>query len=257
MYDWPEFRDAAEAFWQVLRDALARRDFPVPEALTREGALTETWQAPDLLLGQTCGLPFVLGLCGEARLIATPRYDAEGCGEFTYRSALLARRSGPSDIAEARGGRVAVNDAHSQSGMNTLADAVGRATGGETLDGFFGDIMISGAHRRSADMVAEGEADFCAMDAVAWQLYQLAEPERAAALRVIGWSAEAPALPFITAPRFADRQAEIVAALSEAIGAAPPGPALPVAVRPARATEYQSVRDMWDRYGSRSHIPAD
>ncbi len=50
---------------------------------------------------------------------------------------------------------------------------------------FFAAAVISGSHRESARLVARGEADLAALDAVAWALLRAHEPETAARLVVL------------------------------------------------------------------------
>ena len=54
MYDMPHLRGAHDRYWTAIRDALGYG----PDALTRGGDPWAEWQSPDLLLGQTCGLPY-------------------------------------------------------------------------------------------------------------------------------------------------------------------------------------------------------
>jgi hypothetical protein len=62
MYDRPETRAATDRFWELTRDALSLRGIDAPEALTRDRDPWDIWQAPDLVLAQTCGLPYRSGL---------------------------------------------------------------------------------------------------------------------------------------------------------------------------------------------------
>ena len=54
MYDRPETAAANDRLWQGVRTRLGEG----PEHLVRAGDPWEHWQSPDLLLSQTCGLPF-------------------------------------------------------------------------------------------------------------------------------------------------------------------------------------------------------
>ena len=53
-------------------------------------------------------------------------------------------------------------------------------------------------------MVAEGQADVCAIDCVTYRLLQRCEPALVDRLRPLAASAEAPALPYITRQGIAD-----------------------------------------------------
>ncbi|MEM0942652.1 MAG: PhnD/SsuA/transferrin family substrate-binding protein, partial [Pseudomonadota bacterium] len=202
------------------------------------------------LLGQTCGLPLTLGLAAPAQPFARPSYGVEGCGSGTYRSVLLAREAGT--LADFQGARAAINGWDSQSGCNALKDAVAGYPAP-----FFREVRVTGAHRASADALWAGEADLCALDAVAWALYQMAEPARAAVLHPVGWSAVTPSLPYVTSPAFAAHAPALVAALEAAIQALPPSPALPVAVMPASLADYAPIAEMNARVAGLPLGPGD
>jgi len=242
MYDWPEARGANDAFWARVATALRAAGIAAPEGLSRGPDPESHWTADDLLLGQTCGLPYVAGMCGAAVLVGRPVYAVEGAGAGMYRSALICRADDIGELADFRGRRAAVNQYGSQSGCNALADAVA----GHGAPPFFGEVMLSGAHRASAVMVADGKADLAAVDAVAWAMLARFEPARHAALRVLEWTSATPALPFITAQRFAGSVPEIRSALNGA-GGSDAGPAVPVEVLPATGEDYDPIRRMLDR----------
>ncbi len=241
MYDWPEVQGRTDAFWAAIAGALRAEGVAAPEGLSRPADLAGAWRDPALLLGQSCGLPFVSGLCGEAVALARPVYDAEGCGRGTYRSALVCRAGEEAPLEAFRGRTVAINDYGSQSGCNALADAV-RPLG----DAFFGAVLLTGAHRASALAVAAGRADIAAIDAVAWALFAEVEPGARAGLAVLGWTEEAPALPFITASAYRASIPALRRALSAA--ARPGNPAgVPVGALPATAADYAPIRAMAGR----------
>ncbi|MEM7507724.1 MAG: PhnD/SsuA/transferrin family substrate-binding protein [Pseudomonadota bacterium] len=245
MYDWPELRTETDAFWQRLSGFLAEDGIDADSQLTRFEEVSTPWRDPDLLLGQTCGLPLISGKCGDAVVVARPCYGVEGCEDVdggTYRSALICRSDAADDLADFRGKTAAINEWGSQSGFNAFADALGDLGLGPA--GFFGNVLLSGSHRASADAVAAGKADLCALDAVAWAIYKTVAPRQTADLQVIGWTAAAPCLPFITAPKNRDLAQALCHALDRAARASPPCPALPVRVGPADPTDYQPIREM-------------
>lgn len=238
MYDWPEVAARTDTFWAAVARALAGRGIPAPTALSRPAEVHATWRDPGLLLGQACGLPYVSGLCGAAVLVARPAYAVEGCGCGTYRSALICRAGEEAPLHRFRGRVAAVNEWGSQSGCHALADAVHRLG-----DAFFGGVVLTGSHRASAAAVAAGSADVAAIDAVTWALLGEVGPGVHARLRVIGWTAEMPALPYITAAG----HARLAPALRDALNTAarpenPPGQ--PIAVLPATGADYAPVRAM-------------
>lgn len=238
MYDWPEIAASTDAFWARVAAGLAAEGIAAPAALARPANLAEAWTDPALLLGQSCGLPYVSGRCGGAVPVARPVYAAEGCGPGTYCSALICRAGEEGPLDSFRGRRVAINEIGSQSGCHALADAV-LPLG----DAFFAEVVLTGGHRASAGAVARGEADLAAIDAVAWALLGEVDPATRARLSVIGWTAEMPALPFITAGAHAGRASAVFRALA---GAARPDAAtgLPVGVLPAADSDYDPIRAM-------------
>jgi ABC-type phosphate/phosphonate transport system substrate-binding protein len=134
---------------------------------------------------------------------------------------LVVRADDPAEsLAGLRGRRVACNARDSHSGHNALRAAVAPlAAGGR----FFADHVITGAHGKSADAVAAGAADLCAIDCVSWALLERYEPERIARLRVLGRTAPAPGLPLVTgldAPLAAVRAAVIAVSGDPALAAA-------------------------------------
>lgn len=196
MYDWPEVRAATDALWSGIAAHLRTAGIDAPSRLERALGLQELWRHPGLVLGQTCGLPYVLTLRGAVQLVATPCYTAEGCAGPDYSSAILVRADDAAADLEALDGRVAaINDPMSLSGSLALRTVQAECTTPPTFSG----VRESGSHRASMRMVADGTADVCAIDAVCWALAQRHMPEVTRRLRVLTWSPPAPALPFICA----------------------------------------------------------
>jgi len=214
MYDWPEVRKATDRLWDCLRQALAAAGFAPPPTLDRTIAPIAAWRSPRLLLGQTCGLPFRQFLEGRVTLLGAPDYGVEGCPPGCYRSVLVARADDArAGLAAFAGARLALNGEGSQSGLGALVAALASRPVTRTAGpGFFGEALVTGAHRRSIVAVADGRADLAAIDAVSWRLALAHEPA-AARLRVVGLTPPTPGLPYIAAAG-ADR-----AALGDAVEA--------------------------------------
>ncbi|MEX2518183.1 MAG: PhnD/SsuA/transferrin family substrate-binding protein [Paracoccaceae bacterium] len=209
MYDWPEVEPATAALWRALRRALIEAGFDAPKALSSPSDLWAHWRDPDLLLSQTCGLPFAARLRDAVSLVGAPAYDIPGCTPGRYRSEIVVRADDAAgDVAALKGRRFAYNDRDSQSGWAAFAAAFVDPTA------FFRDCIPSGGHRLSIRAVAEGRADAASIDAVSWRLALAHEPA-AAELRVLGSTPPTPGLPYITAQRpvaEVDRIAAAVAA---------------------------------------------
>ncbi len=217
MYDWPELRAATDAWWAGLaRHLRAVGVAGVPEALRRDLEPAAVWEHPDLLLAQTCGLPFVRRYRDRLQVVATPCYAAEGCLGPTYRSVIVVRAD--SAIASARnatGAVVAYNGEDSLSGHLALRQVLA----GVPLAG----ALETGSHAASLDALQRRRADLCAVDCVTWAIARRHRPSLAEGLRVIGWSPPLPALPYVT-PRDGPLRR-----LREALAAACADPALAAA----------------------------
>jgi ABC-type phosphate/phosphonate transport system substrate-binding protein len=134
--------------------------------------------------------------------VATPRYSAPGCEGATYRSAVVVRASDSAgSLADLEHRRCAVNQPDSNSGMNLLRAAIAPLAGGRR---FFAGVALSGAHQRSAEMVAGGAADVAALDCVTWAHLGRLYPVLADQLRVLCWTPASASLPFITADSTSD-----------------------------------------------------
>ena len=166
MYDWPEIREATDAFWLAIRRQLTRPGIEAPDALARSPGPEALWTAPDLLLSQTCGYPYATMLTGKVALVGTPAHGITGAAPGNYFSVLVARRTdAPQYLADLSGKRFACNMQHSQSGFAApvrMLAAAGLSSQPVPLE--------TGAHRASIRAVAEGEADWAAIDAVTWEL---------------------------------------------------------------------------------------
>ena len=207
MYDRPELRAETDALWSAIRDALRARDIDAPDHLTRDRNLWEVWQSPDLILAQTCGLPYRTRLHTRVTLVATPDYGLPDCPPGHYRSVILAR-----DASLPERPRVALNDPLSQSGWAALHGwAEARALP-------LGPVTLTGSHAASARAVAAGRADLAAIDAQTWR--QLIRFDGADPALEIARTPPTPGLPLITA--LGRDPAPIRAALAQVLASLPP-----------------------------------
>jgi ABC-type phosphate/phosphonate transport system substrate-binding protein len=195
MYDFGAALAANDRFWALIRDGLRARDIAAPEALTRgEAAFWSAWEAPDLVLSQTCGYPFRARLHDQVTYIGTPDYGVEGCPPGHYRSVFVVRADDPRPtLADFDGAPFAYNEALSQSGW--AAPQIHAARLGLRLP----PALQTGGHRLSAVAVAEGRADIAAIDAVSYLLMTDNQPDLTGLLRVVAGTDPTPGLPFIAA----------------------------------------------------------
>ena len=194
MYARPELNSAHNRFWTDIRNHLRINGMDAPRKLGGDDNVMSIWTSPDLVLSQTCGMPYRLFLHGKVHLVGTPDYGLDGCPKGHYRSAIVARKDdGRRTLHEFADAVFAYNEEHSQSGL--AAPLVHAAT----LGVVFRNRTQSHGHRYSARMVANGAADIASLDAVSWELMQRYD-DFASKLKVIDWTAPpTPALPFITA----------------------------------------------------------
>lgn len=214
MYARPELEGAHNRYWALIRAALADRGIDSPAYLSNDAPEFEVWRAPDLVLSQTCGMPYRLFLHDQVSLIGTPDYNVEGCPAGYYNSVIVVRADDDrKDVRDFQNARFIYNQDTSQSGFGApcaLASSLGF---------WFRDRSQSGGHRASARAVAGGSADIAALDAVTWQLIRRYDAF-AARLRVLSVTSPTPGLPYISAA--SAPVAEIRNAVSEAIAALTP-----------------------------------
>jgi ABC-type phosphate/phosphonate transport system substrate-binding protein len=217
MYDFGASVAANDRFWALIRDGLRARGLAAPDALLRgEAAFWPAWEAPDLVLSQTCGYPFRSRLHHRVTYVGTPDYGLEGCPPGHYRSIFVARADDPRHtLADFDDAPFAYNEALSQSGW--AAPQV-HATG---LGIRLPPAVRTGGHRLSARAVAEGKADIAALDALTHLLLIENEPDLMRGLRVFGSTVPTPGLPYIAAAgapagMIFDAVTEAIAALSPA-----------------------------------------
>jgi ABC-type phosphate/phosphonate transport system substrate-binding protein len=215
MYDFGPAMAANDRLWTLIRDGLRARGIDAPDVLTRgEGAYWPAWEAPDLILSQTCGYPFRARLHDRVTYVGTPDYGVAGCAPGHYRSVIVARSDDQrQSLTDFDGAAFAYNEDLSQSGW--AAPQTHAAKLGLSLP----PRLKTGGHRLSAQAVAEGRADIAALDAVTYSLLLDIQPAMAA-LKVVGMTDPTPGLPYIAAPG-ADAGA-IFDALAAAISALSP-----------------------------------
>ncbi len=198
MYDLPEIRPATDAWWEGLARHLRAAGLnDVPDRLDRSRTADDVCADPGLVLTQTCGYPLTHALSDRVRVIGAPSYDAPGCSGALYRSLLVVAENNPAvGLEDLRGGRAAVNNFTSHSGFNAFRAAIAALA----EDGrFFSNVILSGGHRPSIDLVGRGEADVCTVDCVTHALIAAHAPSELAGTRVLGETEAAPGLPYVTA----------------------------------------------------------
>ncbi len=208
MYDRPEAAPANDRLWARIRDELAGRGVDAPETLDRSMDIFEAWTHEDLLLSQSCSLPFRAMLADRVSIVGAPDIMLTNCPAGYYCSVLVARAGDRRrEFAEFDGAVLAYNDQFSQSGW--VAPMQEAAQCGISFSGF----TRTSSHEASVEAVADGRADIAAIDAHSWRLIRRFDPA-AAGLREISRTGCTPGLPLITARK------ELVQTLFEAVQSA-------------------------------------
>src|SRR5215216_1953690 len=165
MYDWPEVRDATDAWAQGVARHLRVQGFvDAPSELLRQEDYSKAWQSSELILSQCCGYHLVHPFAGALTPVLTPHYAVEGCSGPAYSSFVLVRSADQiHSLTELRGRVSAINGRDSMSGMLALKLVFGPLTDNGK---FFARTIETGAHASSLAAVLRGEADVCAVDVV-------------------------------------------------------------------------------------------
>lgn len=149
MYHRAETAAAHKAYWSMIRAGLARRQIPAPAALSNDAPEFDVWCAPELVLSQTCSLPYRARLAERVTLVGTPDFGLPNCPPGYYNSVVVVREDeNRTDLSAFADARFAYNQSLSQSGfaaIYALAEAQGI---------WFPNRIESGAHGASARMVA-------------------------------------------------------------------------------------------------------
>lgn len=189
MYDRPETRAPNDRLWKAIRENYGAG----PDALTRDMDLMTLWRAPNLLLAQTCGLPFRAMLHDKVTLVGTPDYGVPGCPIGHYNSVFVVHNDSSAEtLADIQNRPFAYNEPMSQSGWAAPYAHT------KAMNLRLSNLVKTGSHIETARAVSTGRATCGALDCVTWRLIQRYD-DFGRNLRVIDTTAPTPGLPFITA----------------------------------------------------------
>lgn len=205
MYDMPAIQPANDRFWAAIRAHLGFG----PHHLTRDENVWDVWQSPDLILAQTCGMPYRTRLHNKVQLVGTPDYELAGCPPGHYCSVFVARFEDERDLLELTKGVFAYNEALSQSGWAAPVTHLSKHGLAPAT------LMETGGHALSARAVAEKRADFASLDALTWKMLK-EHTDLGTKLRELTSTEPTPTLPYITA--LGQDAAQIAEAVRAAIG---------------------------------------
>lgn len=252
MYDLPEIRASTDLYWQRLAESMSDHgvcEGSIPNSLKRDSDPHGDWLDPQLLFSQTCGLPYVRDLRNRVTLLGSPAYDID-CAPGSYFSVLIVNADADEDrLGSAANLRFAYNDKRSQSGFaayfSTLYDNGVAAAPGQMIE--------SGAHWNSINLVAQGKTDIAAIDAVT---FALAKRHNKAThqVRIIAKSEVTPSLPYISGLAFYDQREVISKAIVEAMAGLPEtvrDDLLITGFNDRLDVEYDGIKTRWDELVSR------
>ena len=188
MYDMPAVQAANDRFWSLIRAHLGYG----PERLTRDGDVWEVWQDPNLVLAQTCGMPFRTRLHGQVQLVGTPDYGLPDCSPGHYCSVFVVRRDDTRNIGGLCEGIFAYNEALSQSGWAAPVTHMSQSNLRPAA------LLETGGHALSAMAVVDGKADFAALDLLTWLMLRQ-HTDLGDRLHELVRTDPTPTLPYITA----------------------------------------------------------
>lgn len=194
------WRELFTDFGSVLRrqghDIGACADHPLE---VRYGCDDAIYQSDAMLIAHTCGYPLVTRLVHSHYPVSVPVFNIQGCAGRNYSSWFVCHQSNPGQSLEAfKNSRVAINSRDSNSGMNVLRHAISELQNARDNTAIFFDSVIeTGSHEASLNLVAEGEADMAAIDAVSHYHLLRLDPGLEQKTRVFAQSRHTPGLPFI------------------------------------------------------------
>ncbi|EEB83706.1 phosphate/phosphite/phosphonate ABC transporter substrate-binding protein [Roseobacter sp. GAI101] len=193
MYQRPQLVQAHERYWTLIRKHLCDAGMDSPEALSQDAAEFDVWNHPELVLSQTCGMPYRMWLHDKVQLVGTPDFGLAGCPAGYYRSAIIVRADDArTELTAFKGAVFAYNQTFSQSGYAAPFWHL-------KPEGFWFEHRLHvEQHLEAARAVATGRADIASIDAVTWRNIEKYEPF-ASGLRVLDWTKPTPGLPLITA----------------------------------------------------------
>lgn len=196
MYNWPESRDAFDRLWHDCRDGLRESGFDAPQDLSQDGEdLAAAAQDGRLILGQVCGITFARANHSQPTYQALGALiGADGDGPRGYYTSVVIAHDAAASIQDLLGKCFAVNGWTSYSGWYGLRHLL--MSRDLSID--LPRAVISGAHRKSVEMVASGEADWAAIDSISWGMLKRIDPALTASVHVIDQTMAVPGLPLVT-----------------------------------------------------------
>lgn len=191
MYARPANAAAHDRLWVLIRDGLRDVGIAAPDGLDRSVLYRDVWRRDDLVLSHICVLPYKLRFEDKLTVIGASDYGLPDCPPGFYQAVLIARADDDRSFAALAKGRFVANALHSHSGFGAGQNYANR------MNLRLPAPIISGTHDESVRRVADGEADFCFVDAHTWWMQQRDLPA-ARACRVVHRTRPVPGQTFVT-----------------------------------------------------------
>ncbi len=215
MYDFPEVHTSTMQVVDALAISLnaigleAHAEVPIASV---PADLIRHWLSVEMLLSQSCGLPFIEELHSSVNVVGTPLWTDVSDVNGRYQTVIVAREAlGISSIAEVHGLRPVISNSQSLSGWCSL----GVALAGVTRDpSFVLPFAQSGGHAKSLQMLEDGDADIASIDSATYRLLSRHRPALIKNVRVIGYGPSVPATPIIVSKSCAVEADELYRVIS-------------------------------------------
>ncbi len=195
-YDLPETAHLLDELYVHLRTFLTEMGFKdIGSRLSRNEYRYE-WQCPDLLLSQACGWDLVCDPSISLQAVCTPLFNLPGNRAGQYFSYVLVRAKSPFEkLVDLKSTRAAINSKRSHSGMSAFRKPLADLGQG---DNFFSEVLVSGSHDQSLNLLCQNEVDVICIDAVTYHLIQDLNPKRLESVRILHTTDGAAAPPYVT-----------------------------------------------------------
>ena len=149
----------------------------------------------NLLIGHTCGYPYVSRWHQNHDTVCVPEFDIDGCQGAFYSSWIISQaHNNKSRLADFKDTVAAINNPDSNSGMNVLRYEISKVAHGNR---FFSRIIMSDSHLNSMNKIITGEAEIAAIDAVTWDFAKRENLYDFSKIKIIQQTIKTPGLPFI------------------------------------------------------------
>lgn len=226
MYVLPEVVRDMRRLWELVKWQLERAGWQdLPDSPGFHEPFTEGGVPEQLLLVQYCSYPYlkIWREKGAIKPLACFDYLARHAGEGFHQSVVIVPATSDAvTLRDLQGKTAAFNSADSNTGMNLLRLNIAPYA----KDGrFFKETLVTGAHVKSVEAVADGKADIASVDGVTFAYIEKHQPDLAARVKILGVSRRAPTLPLFVANDLPDDAcAKIYRAFSQVINDAENAP---------------------------------